>query len=43
MSIANYILTQVNSLIKDLFPIVETLEGELKKAYSELDTYRPGT
>ena len=43
MSIANYILTQVSSLIKDLFPIVETLEGELKKAYSELDTYRPGT
>ena len=43
MSIANYLLTQVNSLIQDLFPIVTTLESDLKKAQSELEKYRPGT
>ena len=33
MSIASYILTQMNHLLKDLGPIVEILEGDLYNAY----------
>jgi hypothetical protein len=43
MSIATYILTQMNTLMKDLFPIVESLEGDLNKAYAELEKKNPSS
>jgi hypothetical protein len=43
MSIATYILTQMNTLMKDLFPIVESLEGDLNKAYAELEKKKPSS
>ena len=42
MSIATYILTQMNTLMKDLCPIIESLEGDLNKACAELQK-KPGS
>ena len=41
MSIATYILAQMNTLMKDLFPIVESLEGDLNKVCAELEKKKP--